>query len=105
VYFIFRTMQFRFPYQYLKDLSDKHAQLWIEFANGKAPWKAYQNDGDATVMVADERDGWVERTYLEHDKLSPVKFERLDMLLEAWSEKKGQSWLPLNTAALKRSTA
>jgi hypothetical protein len=105
VYFVFRAMQFRFPYQYLKDLSDKHAQLWIEFANGKAPWKEYSSkkQGEAIVMVADERDGWVERTEKEHAKISGVEFERLDTLWETWGEKKGETWKPLDMVALNHA--
>jgi hypothetical protein len=57
VYFLFRTMQFRFPYQYLKDISDKHAALWINFANGNKPWSEFNSREERVIMVADERDG------------------------------------------------
>ncbi|PVH95755.1 alpha/beta-hydrolase [Periconia macrospinosa] len=60
IYFVFKTFHFRYPSQRLKDLSTRHAQLWVEFANGEAPWRAYDG-GEGVVMVADERDGWVER--------------------------------------------
>jgi hypothetical protein len=43
-------------------MSTKHAQLWINFANGKAPWSEYEykGDGDEVVMMVDGREGWVE---------------------------------------------
>jgi carboxylesterase type B len=90
VYFLFRTMQFRFPYQYLKDISDKHAALWIGFANGEKPWGKYEGSKESVIIVADEREGWVEKTLPEYEKLSGVRFGRLDTLWEAWSAKEGQ---------------
>lgn len=104
VYFVFRTLQFRYPHEYLKDISDKHAQLWVEFAQGKAPWSAYKyQDGmeSAVIMVADDRDTWVERTQKEHERMSVTNFERLAELWEIWSEKKGHKFLPLDIASLK----
>jgi hypothetical protein len=100
VYFVFRTMQFRFPHQYLKDLSDKHAELWINFASGKQPWSPY---GDGVVMVADEREGWVEKSLEEYQRMSGTEFGRLDKLWEVWQEKRGELWLPLDMVALKES--
>ena len=103
MYFIFRTLQFRYPHQYLKDLSDKHAELWIRFAQGQAPWPEYKygSDGhEGVIMIADERDGWVERTQAEHEKISRLKFDRLERLWESWGANKGQSFLPVDWAAL-----
>jgi hypothetical protein len=100
VYFVFRALQFRYPYQYLKDVSDKHAELWIAFANGEAPWSAAGDRDGGVVMVADEREGWVEKTLPEYERMSRVKWSRLDELWEAWGEKKGEQWMPLDMVAL-----
>lgn len=102
VYFVFRTLQFRYPYQYLKNISDKHAEQWITFANGKAPWSAYK-DEEKIVMVADERDGWVERTQEEHEKLSTTDFSRLKKLWDIWGERKGERFLPLDMTTVMGS--
>jgi hypothetical protein len=99
---MFRTAQFRFPYQYLKDISDKHAALWIGFANGEKPWSEYGEKDEGIIMLADEREGWVEKTLLEYEKISRVGFSRLDILWDAWSAKKGQQWLPLDMVALMK---
>ncbi|KAF2826387.1 alpha/beta-hydrolase [Ophiobolus disseminans] len=98
VYFLFRAMQFRFPHQWLKDVSDRHAELWINFACGEKPWSEYKH---GVVMVADEREGWVEKTMEEYETMSRVKWDRLDSLWQAWSEKKGAKWVPFDMAALK----
>lgn len=100
VYFIFRTMQFRYPYQYLKDISDKHAALWIDFASGGKPWKQFDDEG--VIIVADEREGWVEKSLSQYEKMSGVAFGRLDELWDAWKEKQGEAWSPVNLAALKK---
>jgi hypothetical protein len=52
-------------------------------------------------MVADERQGWVEKTMPEYEKMSGLEYARLDSLWEAWQEKTGESWLPLDMLALK----
>lgn len=102
VYFIFRTMQFRFPYQYLKDISDQHAAKWIAFANGEEPWKKFEEKDGSIIMIADDREGWVEKTLPEYEKMSSVEFSRLDVLWEAWQDKKGEKWSPFDLAALKK---
>ncbi|KAH7089867.1 Alpha/Beta hydrolase protein [Paraphoma chrysanthemicola] len=104
VYFIFRAMQFRYPYQYLKDLSDKHAELWIRFACGEEPWSQYEatGNGGGVIMLADEREGWVEKTMVEYEKLSRLSWSTLDDLLEAWDDKRGQQWYPFNLVAAKQ---
>jgi hypothetical protein len=94
-------MQFRFPYQYLKNISDKHAALWISFANGNEPWSEFSTREERVIMVADEREGWVEKTLPEYERMSGIEWARLDELWDAWQEKKGQSWLPLDITTLK----
>lgn len=93
VYFVFKTLQFRYPMQRLKDVSTKHAQLWIEFANGKSPWEEYKyiSKGDEVVMVADEREGWVERSVKEHEELVGWGWERCEVLWESWGVGKGRT--------------
>jgi hypothetical protein len=97
-------MQFRFPHKHLKRISDKHAELWINFANGEPPWNAFGDWHGGVIMVADERDGWAHRMMGQHEDMSGVEFARLDSLWEAWGEKKGEMWLPLDMAALKDAT-
>jgi hypothetical protein len=101
-------MQFRYPYQYLKDLSDKHAELWVRFAYGEEPWSRYNGtgnevgNGEGVIMLADEREGWVEKSMSEYEKMSRVEWSTLEELLEAWAEKKGEEWFPMNMVALKQ---
>jgi hypothetical protein len=103
VYFLFRSMQFRFPHQYLKDISDKHAALWIAFVNGEKPWSEFGDRDEGVIMVADEQEGWVEKTLPEYDIMSRVEWSRLERLYEAWDEKKGERWRPLDLIALKEA--
>jgi hypothetical protein len=103
VYFVFKTFQFRYPTQKLKDTSTKHAQLWIDFANGKAPWKEYKytGAGDGMVTVADEREGWVERTVAEHESIMETSWKRCEALVQSWDRKKGVSFTPLDIEPLR----
>jgi hypothetical protein len=102
IYFIFKTFQFRYPSQRLKDISTRHAQLWVDFANGKAPWTEYKytGDRDEVVMVADEREEWVERTVAENEKITETSWDRCDALVESWTEQKNSSFRPLDIAPL-----
>jgi hypothetical protein len=93
-------MRFRFPHQWLKDVSDRHAELWIQFACGDAPWSAHKSGSEGLIMVANEREGWVERTMAEYEKMSRVAWKRLDSLREAWSERKGKEWMAMDVTAL-----
>jgi hypothetical protein len=96
-YYVFKTFQFRYPTQKLKDISTKHAQLWIDFANGKMPWERYKytGKGDEVIMVADEREGWVERTVAEHEKITEIIWRTCEVLIKSWNDKKGTHFLPL----------
>jgi hypothetical protein len=102
VYFIFKTYQFRYPRQFLKDVSTKHAQLWIDYANGKEPWKEYKygDEKEATIMVADEREGWVERTVSEDERLNEVSWARVEALWEGWKVNSGKSFNPMKIEPL-----
>ena len=103
MYFVFKTFQFRYPSQRLKDISTRHAQLWIDFANGKEPWPAYKysGKGDETVIVADERQGWVQRTVAEDEKIMETTWRRCEALLESWEKKQGTPFLPLQIEPLR----
>ncbi|KAF2121248.1 Alpha/Beta hydrolase protein [Lophiotrema nucula] len=108
IYYLFMTCQFRYPSQRLKDLSKKHAQLWTDFANGKAPWKEFKyGDGEeAVMMIAEERDGWIERTVAEDAALNERDtLQRAERLWETWAGEQGilrrSSTLP--TAPFRRS--
>jgi hypothetical protein len=52
-------------------------------------------------MVADEREGWVQKTMREYEEMSRVDWGRLDKMWEAWGEKKGAAWVPLDVARVK----
>lgn len=103
VYFVFKTFQFRFPSQRLKDISTRHAQLWVDFANGKQPWPEYKysGKGEEIVSVADERQGWVHRTVAEDEKIRETSWRRCEALSEAWKTKQGTSFLPLQIEPLQ----
>ncbi|KAL6703957.1 hypothetical protein ACN47E_008895 [Coniothyrium glycines] len=102
VYFVFKVHQFRYPSQRLKNISTKHAQLWITFANGKTPWSAYKytGKGDEVIMVADEREGWVERTVAENEKVMEWSWRRCEKLWDSWKKESGKPFLPLRIAPL-----
>lgn len=102
VYFIFMVHQFRYPSQRLKDISTKHAQLWLDFANDKVPWEQYKytGSGEETIMVADERAGWVERTVAENERIMEWSWKRCEQLWESWAQKRGKPFLPLKIAPL-----
>jgi hypothetical protein len=103
VYFVFKTYQFRYPTQFLRNVSTKHAQLWIDFANGKKPWSEYKYaDGkEATIMVADDREGWVERTVAEDERMNEISWKRVEVLWESWKVESGKSFNPLKIEPLK----
>ncbi|KAJ4377516.1 hypothetical protein N0V83_000341 [Neocucurbitaria cava] len=104
IYYVFKNHQFRFPpSQRLKDISTKHAQLWIDFANGKEPWTEYKytGNGDEVVMVADERDGWVERTVAQNEKILEWSWRRCESLWESWEAERGKQLAPLKIAPLQ----
>jgi hypothetical protein len=102
-YFVFRTLAFRYPTQKLKDISTKHAQLWVDFANEKAPWTQYRysGNGEEVIMVADERDGWVERTVAEDEKVTELSWKRCEALVESWKNFQGMQFSPLEIDPLK----
>lgn len=103
VYFMFKTYQFRYPTQRLKDISTQHAQNWISFANGSTPWREYKytGDGDEIVMVADERDGWVERTVGQHEKLVENTWRRCEALYQSWDSMRGKEFSPFDIDPMK----
>ncbi|KAF2002465.1 alpha/beta-hydrolase [Amniculicola lignicola CBS 123094] len=88
VYFMFKTFEFRFAKERLKDISTQHARMWTGFANGKAPWKEYKYaDGkDAIIFVADQQEGWVKRTVGEDEKLNERSWDRCEALYQAWGQ-------------------
>jgi hypothetical protein len=103
VYYIFKTFQFRYPTQRLRDISTKHAQLWINFANGKTPWRQYKytGSGDEIIMVADERQGWIERTVAEDEKIMETTWRRCEALVASWEHMRGKPFFPFAIDPLK----
>ncbi|PSN60221.1 alpha/beta-hydrolase [Corynespora cassiicola Philippines] len=98
VYFVFRSLQFRYPSQRLKMISDQHASYWIDFGNGNAPWTEYKHSGDGKeiIAVAELRDGWVERTVAEDERVTELSWKRVEKLYDAWSAAKGSQFRPLS---------
>jgi carboxylesterase type B len=103
-YFVFKVHQFRYPSQRLKDISTKHAQLWIDFTNGKEPWSPYTDTGDdqKIIMVADERDGWVERNVKADEEISELSNKRVEELWDSWSDQKGKRFLAMKIEPLMK---
>lgn len=103
VYFVFQTHQFRYPSKTLKHISTKHAQLWLDFANAKAPWTEYKytGKGDEVIMVADDRDGWVQRSVAENERIMEWSWKRCEMLWKSWENQIGKPFLPLKIGPLE----
>jgi hypothetical protein len=97
-------MQFRFAFPWLKDISDEHARMFISFANGTEPWTANHGsnpaEGSGAVMVADDSNGWVERSERDIERVQDRSVEVLDKLWDSWQEKKGEHLLPLDLQSL-----
>ena len=72
------------------------------FANGKAPWGRYEytGQGDEVVMVADEREGWVERRVDRVERDLEWGWGRSEALVESWGEMEGRGWSPLDLECL-----
>ncbi|KAF2622318.1 alpha/beta-hydrolase [Macroventuria anomochaeta] len=104
IYFVFKAHQFRFPSQRLKDISTRHAQLWINFTHGKTPWGEYKytGKGDEVLMVVDEREGWVERSAERVERDLEWGWGRCEELVSAWQEggMKGEWWSCLELECL-----
>lgn len=103
IYFVFKTLQFRYPTRRLKDISTRHAQLWNAFTAGRAPWTEYKYTGDKkeVLMVADEREGWVERTVAEQERLEQWGWERCEALWKSWESKRGMDFKPMEIEPFK----
>ncbi|KAJ4400723.1 hypothetical protein N0V91_008464 [Didymella pomorum] len=103
IYFVFKAHQFRFPSSRLKAISTKHAQLWIDFANGKAPWGeyGYEKEREAVVMLADEREGWVEKRVEQVEEELEWGYGRCEELVRSWEGMRGEDWGTLDLECLK----
>ena len=106
IYFVFKAHQFRYPSQRLKEISSQHARLWTEFANGKAPWGEYKysedRKGEAVLMIADERAGWVERSTAQVESDLEWGYGRAEELWQSWKEggMEGKTWDALRLECL-----
>jgi hypothetical protein len=103
IYFVFKAHQFRFPSSRLKAISTKHAQLWIDFANGKAPWGeyGYEKEREAVVMLADEREGWVEKRVEQVEEELEWGYGRCEELVRSWEGMRGEDWGTLDLECLR----
>lgn len=52
-------------------------------------------------MVADERDGWVERSVGDNEKILEYSWRRCEDLWESWKNEKGKPLLPMKIAPLE----
>ena len=79
-------------------ISDQHASYWIDFGNGNAPWTEYKHSGNGKeiIAVAELRDGWVERTVAEDERVTELSWKRVEKLYDAWSAAKGSQFRPLS---------
>ncbi|KAJ4987018.1 carboxylesterase [Stagonosporopsis vannaccii] len=103
IYFVFMAHAFRMPSQRLRHVSAQHARLWVAFANGRAPWAryVYSGDGDERVMVADDREGWVERAVQQVEKDLDWGWGRCEQLVKAWEGMRGRSWTWMDLECLR----
>ncbi|RMZ69657.1 Carboxylesterase type B [Pyrenophora seminiperda CCB06] len=104
VYFVFKTFQFRYPYQRLKNISTQHSQHWISFANGRRPWSEYKytGKGDEVVAVADDQEGWLERKVKDHEKAMETSWTRCETLVESWESKRGKAFSPFSLLQVQK---
>jgi hypothetical protein len=74
--------------------------MFVSFANGAEPWTANRCGdvaaGGGVIMVADESDGWVEKSERDIERVQGRGVDVLDKLWDLWQEKKGKHFLPLN---------
>lgn len=99
VYFLFRTLQFRFPTRQLRSLSDEHARLWTRFARGDAPW----GECAAGTLMVGRATGWAERSLVVDGEMAGRDWGRLDRLWDAWGERRGDAgFLPLKLVHVLR---
>jgi len=96
VYFVFKTFQFRYPNQRLKNISTQHSQRWISFANGRTPWSEYKytGKGDELIAVADDREGWLEKKVEDHENMMETSWTRCEVLVESWKSMRGKAFTP-----------
>lgn len=52
-------------------------------------------------MVADEREGWVERTVKQHEEIMEMSWERCEKLVETWKDFKGRTFDALDIEPLR----
>jgi len=52
-------------------------------------------------MVADERDGWVQRTVEEHEKVVDNSWRRCEALVESWDSMRGKHFSPFQIEPMK----
>lgn len=89
--YVFMTLMERYPQQVQREISVGFAKRWIDFTNGKAPWRSYRWD-DQSIAVADSREGWVVRTRKEDSERSAIdeggqrRYEEWEALDEVFCE-------------------
>lgn len=52
-------------------------------------------------MVADERDGWIEKPVAEHEKLMETSWKACEALVASWKDQMGKSFSPVDIKPLK----
>lgn len=51
-------------------------------------------------MVADEREGWVERTVADHEKITETSWRACEALVASWQGQKGKTFSPVDIEPL-----
>jgi len=46
-------------------------------------------------MVADERESWIERTVVDHEKITETSWRSCEALVASWQGKKGRAFSPV----------
>lgn len=76
LFFLFQTLQERYPSQKLRDLSQEFGKAWLRFGVGKEPWEEFKKgEGEENIMVFNGVDGCSLRSRVEDERLSAVAEE------------------------------
>lgn len=61
----------------------------------------YSGKGDEVVMLADEREGWVEKSVGEVEEELEWGYKRCEELVESWDGMRGRDWGALELECLR----
>lgn len=52
-------------------------------------------------MVADEREGWIERSAAEYERIMELSWKRIEDVAETWEKEKGRTFNPMLIGPMK----